>query len=398
MALRDAVFTGPMKIRRINSEERLSHSFPLQAYAFHASPAEGKSFREHLPFQEGNRTLVVEDDGTALAAVTGIPMHQNVRGTLHRMAGIAGVAVHPMARRQGHVRTLLTQLLGEMRDEGHTVSALYPFRSSFYERFGYVGLPKRRTVTFAPEDLGHLLRAELPGEVAWERIGTGYDTYRAFTLRLAAERPGFAVFPDYRAVRLREDDNHWLATARVDGEVAAAAVYRITGFGADLVVDDLLSTSPLGRTLLLQFFARHVDQVARVVAGIPADELPELWATDFGTHTEARTRVPDANAPMARVLSVDALAGTGPGRVVVEVVEDTFIAGTYLLDGPSVAVGDASGVPRATLRAAGLSALVYGVLDPDDLPLRGFGTVPPEAAAQLRTLFPRQVPYVFADF
>jgi GNAT superfamily N-acetyltransferase len=395
-----------MEIRRISSKERLTHSFPLQAYAFEASPAppeDAERWPAWLPFQEDSITLVVEDAGTALAAVTAIPMRQNVRGTLHPMAGIAGVTVHPVARRQGHIRALMDRLLGDMRDDGHPVSALYPFRASFYERFGYVGLPKRRQVTFAPADLGHLVRADLPGEVTWERAARGYDTYRAFTLRLAAERHGFAVFPDNRAERLRADDRHWLVTARVDGEVAAAAAYRITGHGGDLLVDDLLTTTPLSRALLLQFFARHVDQVDRVVAGIAADELPELWATDLGTVTEGRTRVPYANAPMARVLAVPPLAGArvGPGRVVVEVVDDPFIAGTYLLDGRSGALevgGDEPGAPRATLRAGGLSALVYGVLDPDDLPLRGFGAVPADAGAQLRALFPRAVPYLFADF
>jgi predicted acetyltransferase len=395
-----------MEIRQISSEERLTHAFPLQAYAFEASPApleEAAKYRGYLPFQEDNVTLVVEEDGTSLAAVSVVPMRQNVRGTLHPMAGVSGVAVHPLARRRGHVRTLLTRLLGDMRDDGHPVSALYPFRASFYERFGYVGLPKRRRVTFHPADLGHLVRADLPGEVTWERIGTGYDAYRAFTLRLAAERHGFAVFPDVRAERLRADDAHWLVTARVDGEVAGAAAYRITGHGAEMQVDDLLTTTPLSRTLLLQFFARHVDQVDRVVAGIGADELPELWATDLGTVTESRTRIPHMNAPMARVLAVPPLAGTpvGPGRVVVEVVDDPFIAGTYLLDGRGGRLevgGDEAGVPRATVRAAGLSALVYGVLDPDDLPLRGFGAVPADAGAQLRALFPRAVPYLFADF
>lgn len=395
-----------MEIRRISSEERLTHAFPLQAYAFEASPApleELAKFREYLPFQEDNLTLVAEEDGASLAAVSAVPMRQNVRGVLHPMVGVAGVAVHPLARRRGHVRTLLTRVLGDMRDDGHPVSALYPFRPTFYERFGYVGLPKRRHVTFAPADLGHLLRADLPGELAWERIGDGYEAYRAFTLRLAAERHGFAVFPDYRAERLRADDARWLVTARVGGEVAAAAVYRLSGYGGELLVDDLLTTTPLSRTLLLQFFARHVDQVDRVVAGIAADELPELWATDLGTVTESRTRVPNANAPMARVLAVPPLAGThaGPGRVVVEVVDDPFIAGTYLLDGRGGRLevgGDEPGVPRATVTAAGLSALVYGVLDPDDLPLRGFGAVPADAGAQLRALFPRAVPFLFADF
>ncbi|WP_173160586.1 GNAT family N-acetyltransferase [Phytohabitans suffuscus] len=395
-----------MQIRRISSQERLTHAFPLQAYAFEASPApvtEAARYRGYLPFQEDNLTLVAEEDGTPLAAASAVPMRQNVRGTLHPMAGVASVAVHPLARRRGLIRTLLTRLLGDMRDGGHPVSALYPFRASFYERFGYAGLPKKRRVTFAPADLGHLVRAELPGEVTWERIAAGYEAYRAFTLRLAAERHGFAVFPDYRSERLRADDAHWLVTARVDGEVAAAAAYQITGHGTEMVVDDLLTTTPLSRALLLRFFSRHVDQVERVVAGVAADELPELWATDLGTVAEARTRIPDQNAPMARILAVAPLAGArvGPGRVVVEVVDDPFIAGTYLLDGRGGHLevgGDQPGVPRATLRAAGLSALVYGVLDPDDLPLRGFGAVPADAGAQLRALFPRAVPYLFADF
>jgi predicted acetyltransferase len=395
-----------MEIRRIRSEERLTHAFPLQAYAFEASPApleDAARYRGYLPFQEEDLTLVAEEGGTSLAAVSALPMRQNVRGTLHPMAGIAGVAVHPLARRRGHIRTLLNRLLGDMRDGGHPVSALYPFRASFYERFGYVGLPKRRRVTFSPGDLGHLVRADLPGELTWERIGTGYDAFRAFTLRLAAERHGFAVFPDYRAERQRADDARWLVTARVAGEVVAAAAYQITGHGAEMRVDDLLTTTPLSRALLLQFFGRHVDQVERVIAGIAADELPELWATDIATVTESHTRIPTKNAPMARVLAVPPLAGAvvGPGRVVVEVVDDPFIAGTYLLDGRGGRLevgGDEQGVPRATLRAAGLSALVYGVLDPDELPLRGFGAVPADAGAQLRALFPRAVPYLFADF
>ena len=56
------------------------------------------------------------------------------------------------------------------------------------------------------------------------------------------------------------------------------------------------------------------------------------------------------------------------------------------------------GPPVATLTCAGLSGLVYGVLDPDEVGLRGFGAVPDEAANELRVLFPREFPYLFADF
>jgi hypothetical protein len=55
-------------------------------------------------------------------------------------------------------------------------------------------------------------------------------------------------------------------------------------------------------------------------------------------------------------------------------------------------------VASATLTVAGLSALVYGVLDPEDVGLRGLGAVPADAAEQLRAMFPRCLPYVVADF
>jgi len=54
--------------------------------------------------------------------------------------------------------------------------------------------------------------------------------------------------------------------------------------------------------------------------------------------------------------------------------------------------------PGPRLTAAGMSGLIYGVLDPDEVVLRGFGQVPAEAAARLRLLFPRRIPYLFAHF
>ncbi|MEH1164615.1 GNAT family N-acetyltransferase [Micromonospora sp. CPCC 205539] len=396
-----------MTIRQVTADERLTTSFPLAAYAFESSPlgaARTEEFRDYLPYQEGNRTLIVEEDGSTRAAASAIPMRQNLRGIVLPMAGVAGVATHPLARRQGHVRTLLHQLLDEMRDEGHPLSTLYPFRPSFYARFGYVGLPKPRTVTFSPADLGSLVRVELPGEVSWERIGGGYPTWRAFTEGCLEERHGFSIFPDYRAVGLRDRDECWLLTARVGGEVTGAVTYRIDDHGGTLLGNELLVTDPLARTLLLQFFARHVDQVERVTVQVPPDELPELWLTDLDVHIEARVGRPGRSAPMARLLSLDALNGlpAGPGRVRIELTGDRWLAGNHLLDGTAGALELASGasdrVPTATLTAAGLSALAYGVLDPAELPLRGLGEVPVDAAAELRSIFPRRVPYLFADF
>jgi predicted acetyltransferase len=395
-----------MKIRRIGADERISTTFPLQAYAFDRTPlppAEEAKFPEYVKYNAGNVTLAADDGGEILAAATAIPMRQNVRGVTYPMAGIASVASHPLARRQGHVRAVLTQLLGEMRESGHPVSALYPFRPSFYQKFGYVTVPKARRVTFSPAVLSTLLRADLAGEVSWERLKDGYQHYRDFTLRLLGERHGFSVFPDFRAARFRDENDHWLVTARVADRVVAVAPYRISSHGGEMAVGDLLTDGPLGRTLLLRFFAQHVDQVERVVATVAPDETPELWATDIEVVSEARVKCPGSNAPMVRVLDVEALSGiaAGPGRVTVTVVDDPFIAGEYTLDGNDGRLDvRRSGTPgpAATLTPAGLSALVYGVLDPAEVVIRGLGSIPDDAAGQLRAMFPRRLPYLYADF
>jgi GNAT superfamily N-acetyltransferase len=396
-----------VKIRRITNEERLTVALPLQVYAFDRSPQSAddlEKFREYLPYAEDSVTLVADEGDAAEAVASAIPMRQNLRGTIHRMAGIAGVATNPLARRRGYIRALMTDLLAQMRDTGHVLSALYPFRPSFYERFGYVSLPASRTVSFSPADLGRLLGTDLPGELAWQRIRDGYDGYRALLQRLLADRHGFATFPDSRAVRERDQDEQWLATARVDGEVVGAVAYRITRHAGEIAADHLLSTGPLGRALLLRFFARHVDQSVKVTTTVAPDEMPELWATDLGTVSEIKAAFP-SHAPMARVLSLDALAGTavGPGRVAVEVTDDPFVAGSYLLDGSAGALAvtraaPAGSVPTATLTVAGLSALVYGVLDPVEVAIRGLGRVPEDAAAQLRTMWTRRIPYLAVGF
>ncbi|MFC0113130.1 GNAT family N-acetyltransferase [Kibdelosporangium aridum] len=391
-----------MQIRRVPADER--EDFRTLEYAFSRSPLPEESrtkMREgRVDYAGGGLTLVAEEDGVAVAEGTSISMRQNVRGTVYPMAGIAAVAAQPHVRRKGHIRALLTELFGQVRDEGHVVSALYPFRASFYGRLGFVGTPKVRNVRFNPADLGHLLRADLPGSTEWQQIDSGYPLYREFTERLLSQRHGFSVFPDERAVQLRDKNETWLLTAKSGDEIIGASVYRITDHGGTLQARNLLYTSPLGRALLLQFFARHVDQVADIEVTIAPDEFPELWATDLAVHVETKVSFPTGGAPMARVLSVEALQGmqVGEGRVGVEIVDDDFIAGKYMLDGTSGSLEVTSGDPTVTLTAAGFSGLVYGVLSPEDIAVRGFGSVPAEAISELAKLFPRNVPYFFSEF
>jgi predicted acetyltransferase len=394
---------GSMEIRQITADERTDTMWPLQAYAFMASPwtdEQTADYRRRMTYYASAVSLIAEEDGQTLAGVAAFPMRQNLRGVVHGMAGVASVASHPAARRRGLIRALLERLLRQMRDGGCALTALYPFRPSFYARFGYVGLPRRRTASFAPEGLSHLLRVELPGEVERLPMRDGFDEYVAFTQRVLGARHGFALYDEVRTAEFR-DGKRWVAIARADGEVVGAVTYKVDKYGGDLVTTDLLTTGPLGRALLLQFFARHVDQIARVVLTIDTEEVPELWGTDFAVDMQATVSFPSAPGPMARVLDLTALTGTpaGDGAVTVEVVDDELIGGVYRLEGDggrlTVSKGDRA-VTRLT--AAGLSGLAYGVLDPVDVVARSLGQIDATAIAPLRAIFPRAMPYLFADF
>lgn len=392
-----------MEIRQVAADERVDTMFPLQAYAFSPSPwsdENRESYRRRMVYYATAVSLVAEEDGQPLAGMGAFPMRQNVRGAIYDMAGIASVASHPSARRRGFVRALLERLLRQMRDQGCAVSALYPFRPSFYGRFGYVGLPHRRTAAFSPAGLGHLLGAELPGTVERLPMRDGFAEYDGLVLRFLERQHGFAVYDDVRKAEFREDKK-WVAVARVDGEVVGAVSYRIDKFGGDLVADDLLTTGPLGRALLLQYFARHVDQIGRILVTVGLDDVPELWGTDLAVVTESRVVLPSSSGPMARILDLEALNGmpVGDGAVTVEVVDDPLIQGSYRLDGEGGRLTITKSTEgAATLTVAGLSGLVYGVLDPVDVVTRGFGAVGSAAIAPLRTLFPQAKPYLFADF
>ena len=393
-----------MEFRQISAAERTEAMFPLQTYAFLPSPwpaDEEEAYRRRTPFFETTVSLVAEEEGRALACVAALRMQQNVRGLVHDMAGVASVASHPDARRRGLVRGLLERLLRQTREEGCAVSALYPFRPSFYARFGFVGIPRHRTAAFAPEGLAHLVRADLPGTVERLSMRDGFAAYQEINRRLLGERHGFAVFDDVRSEEFR-DDKYWVAVARVEGEVVGVVRYRLAQYGGDLIASNLLATGSLGRALLLQFFSRHVDQAARVVVTLGPDEVPELWGTDFAVTTEGRVSFPRHGGAMVRVLDMEALTGStaGAGDVTVEITGDELVGGVWRLtgDGGRLTVAKGTANPQATLSVAGFSGLLYGVLDPIEVLTRGLGTVEPTAIDPLTSLFPRHMPYICADF
>lgn len=390
-------------IRRISPEETTEAMLPLTSYAFHASPPfrDKEAWEEAIREREDVIYLALFEDETAAATVAGSPMTQQVRGALYDASAVWGVVTDPGARRRGYCRRLMTRLMAAQRDEGWPLSCLYPFRASFYERMGYVKFPLTSKVSFKPGDLGPLLEKDLDGKVERMLIGDGYDAYRSYTKRLQRRTHGMAVFVHGEKTRAQKEKRHWLALAKVDGEVEGLMVYRLEG---ERVTEFTLRAirfyydTSRGKYLLLQWIARHVDQASEAELWLPPFERPATWWADIQLSAEAPAR-----GPMGRVVDLGEIGGmaTGPGSFKARVSDPLcpWNEGTWQLE----TVDGRLRVRRASqadvaLTIQALAALVYGTHDPADFAFRGWGDPSPALQATMRTMFPPRLPYLHEYF
>lgn len=96
--------------------------------------------------------LLAESDGEPVGTATALPMHMWVRGGRVACQGVAWVGTVRTHRRKpggasaggaGIATQVMRETLRRARERGQVVSALMPWRASFYEHFGY-GLVERR--------------------------------------------------------------------------------------------------------------------------------------------------------------------------------------------------------------------------------------------------------------
>jgi predicted acetyltransferase len=390
-------------IRCLTCEEMLDVLFPLASYAFHASPplGEREEWEEVIRQRQGVTYLALYEGDAGVATVASTAMTQQVRGEVYPAGGVWGVTTHPAARRRGYCRRLMARLLAGEREAGRSLSCLYPFRESFYQRLGYVTFPLPRTAKLRPASLAPLLEQDLGGEMELVLIGEGYDAYRDYVSRMQRRVHGMGVFDHGNKAQAQKHNRSWLALARDGGEITGVLLYGLKG---DEVTKFTLRAhrfyydSSRARYLLLQWIARHVDQASEVEIWLAPYEQPETWLADIQVSTESQVR-----APMGRVVDVAGLGGmqTGPGRVAVRIDDPLcpWNEGAWQLE----TAGGALQVARAreadcNLSIQGLSALIYGTHDPGDFAIRGWGNPPAAVQARLRAMFPPRVPFLHEYF
>jgi len=392
--------TQNITIRRVEGDEMLDILYWLDNYAFRPTPPfpNREEWEEQMKTRKGTAYYAVFEDGKGVAITACPPLTQNVRGKIFKMGGFADVSTHPAARRKGYSRDLLRYVFKQLVQEGDVLSSLYPFREHFYERLGYVTFPQSRQAIFKPAVMDSLLKVDLGGRVELALIGEDYDFYRAYTEDMQSKVHGMALFRDVEGQKESAQSNRsWLAQAIVNGETAGLMVYNLKGdemMNYDLRATRFYYRSSQGKYLLLAWLARHIDQAGKVELWLPSYEQPNTWLADIRPKLE-----PVFVAPMGRVLDVSAIGGmeTGPGSFTAQISDPhcPWNNGIWKFEGES---GILEVVPArialCNLTIQGLSALVYGVSDPADYLVRGWGDPSLELQVVMRTMFPPKLPYL----
>ncbi len=193
----------------------------------------------------------------------------------------------------------------------------------------------------------------------------------------------------------------WLALARADGEITGLMLYDLRGEREtefNLRAFRFYYRTSQGKYLLLQWIARHIDQANRAELWLPPFDLPETWLADMNVTVETAYFT-----PMGRVVDLAQIGGmcTGPGGFSVCVCDPLcpWNEGIWRLETVDgrLQVRPAQAADCA-LSIQGVSALIYGVHDPADFCVRGWGDPSPEVQAGMQEMFPPMLPYLHEVF
>lgn len=388
-------------IQQLYDTEIRSASYSLRAYAFHHSPpfyAEKHDIADREKYYKNYRGFAYMEGDEPLTFSLDIPMTQQIRGQMLPMSGIAAVASHPKVRRKGYIYQTIKRLLEVGKEEGSVMSALYPFRESFYQRMGYVSFPRRQSLTCASSALSSLAKQKFPGRVTMSQMMERYDAYRAFLYRHAQEIPGFA-WNELGGwdIRVAEKQAYWLALAEHEGKVIGTMLYRIVDYEGLLIAERFYYQNSLAKYLLLHWLGLHEGQVKEIQINLPSYALQEnLWV-------DLNPKLDSGEAPMGRVINVQGLEGiqVGPGSFSCQLIDPMcpWQEGVWRFEGKNGSLSISKDEQAdCTLQIQGLSALVYGTHDPGDFVFRGWGNPSQEICKQMTALFSRQVPYIHESF
>ena len=327
---------------------------------------------------------VAELDGQIVASLVLYPFTSFVRGARVPLAGVGSVAVSPEHRRRGVGEAILRSALRELRQRGAALSALYPFRGSYYRKLGYGPIEVVHQIAAAAANLPasdearRVRRLMLPDRPLVQAL---YDRI-APQGHFALERPAA-----WWSQRLWGYPGDWVVyEGKRRGQIEGYLYYDVENargpFRLALTVAEVVAATPQAHRGLVGHLATLADQVEEIHYAAPADHA---WISLLKTSQNLRPGAEIgpfhdtggvAHGAMLRVLDVKAALESVPvapevrGDVTLE-VEDAVLpqnARAWRIsarDGRVRASADAGRRgPRLRAPVDALALLVAGTMSP----------------------------------
>jgi predicted acetyltransferase len=396
-----------MEIRKIKPDEcaELLRGFD---YAF-AEWAGRAIAPEEANVVNTNDVLAIFVNGKLASALLNYKFQQSIRSVVKGMGGIGGVWTYPEHRSQGFVRKLIKAAFSEMHALGMATSMLIPFKDRFYANLGYVTSNANLEVKAPIAALSHTLHPEIPGNWQVERVSASSvkDEFLAFMLTLAPQQHHGITLPvNMTDAQWQELMGKYLCVKiKHDGQLAAIAIYGINSAFRAALGDRLINVRHMywksldARTKLFSFFASHRDQVRYISMDLPLGANFYQWFQNLTDPCETKVGI---NAYMVRVVDVEAAIADLPAHLEEKVtltITDPFCDwnnGTFTIycqDGKLTAKRTQAN-PDAITTIQGISALVYGTLNVEEIEYRNWLTISnPQIRATLTSWFPAMLLY-----
>ena len=336
----------PLKLRWVGEDERdrvAETRMLCYAPARKELPQYVERLRNDARSRPGDWLIAENETGVAVGTATSYAMTTWVRGGPVPCQGVAHVGTIKTHRRRtfdgapGIATAIMNETIRIARERGFVVSALMPFRGSFYEKFGY-GFVERRAEWTIPMSI--LPKGDFGGDLRFYQSGDFEELVR-FKQRLTERTHGDIerVAALWRQYIDHGDDGHIVVERAGAGDNAGpirSFMYFRQSHHAHVdtvVVDEALYEDTAGLTRQLKFLASLRDQYTNVSITLPADlRVNWLLAETQMTHRHNRNHPTSECRPFTRmqvrVLDHEKLlaamklpAGAGAGKCVVAIRE-----------------------------------------------------------------------------
>ena len=380
-------------------DDRREEFHDLLHYAFSLEDGHADFDPEEDPDEIGVRRGLFDGDDLAVVC-RHYWFDARVRGTWVPAPGLSAVASPPEHRHRGYISQLLEESLDEYRERGSVLSVLWPFKYSFYRKYGWDTCSRFSKITCEPEHLAFTqenargeFRRATPDD--WPALD---DIYRTAADRdLAIDRS--EAFWRHRAFEGWKKDP-FVYVWEDEGEPRGYVIYAVEAEddGKTFQVYDLAAADETAFRNCLRFLYYHEAQVESVsIRGPPdaelLDRLPEQWAVDCEVSRGPMARIVDVPAALEALEYPNDLQGSvriGVADPLVEWNDGTF--GVSFEDG-TAACREVTDDPPVELSIAALSQLFVGYRSLDRLRRATDIVVRDESAAELlaRAFPPREV-------